>query len=500
MKLKYFLIVFLALSLFLPIHGLEPDKKQIIRFLEFPKPDLDFGRLLNDPFFCLNIYNDKFDEAAINQKIQNIEKGISKYSNPQDYYDLGNYYLDLNNYDKALSYYKQFLDKSDQIYDSDIQDLQKMFMLGDIYHSIARLDPSDKKNNLERSLSWLTKAVKFNPDNEKLWLKLGDCYLSQNKIVEALYCYYKILKDNNLDFSIYPRLQAASFQGDYIRLITNKPEEKMDNLHSFQDFDHIQTAINNSSHDLKKSLTLQHYIYLLRLLLLKNDAYAGNINLSKDEGKILREAEELLKNINIRGIKKNDISYLSGIVNYLKKDYKNALLEFEKSLSGNSADILKYNDILFINLFCLNNEKGVKTKVNDLMKKYTDPKYYMILAYFDMEKNETANAEMLCTQALNLRSNYAAPYLGLAVLNAMKGNLSLADVMIRKCTFYINDEYELNTVLYTQMQLDEAVIALLKDEKERAKIILRSMLSAGNNDKALELYEGCFGRYEKIQD
>jgi tetratricopeptide (TPR) repeat protein len=476
------------------MHGQEPEKKDIISFIEFPKPDLNFGRLLNDPFFCLNIYNDKFDEAVIKQKIKDIEKGLSKYSNPQDLYELGNYYFDLSNYDKALSYYKQFLDKSDQVYDSDIKDLQKMFMLGDIYHTISRIDPSDKKTNLERSLTWLNNAAELNPDDQNLLMKLGDCYLSQNRTVEALYCYNKILKNNDLDFSIYTRLQAASFQGDYIRLINSKPKERIDNLHLFQDFDYIQTAINNSGHELKKSLTLQHYIYLLRLLLIRDDSNAKNVNLSKDEGEILNEAEELLKSINIKGIKKNNISYLSGIVNYLKKDYKHALSDIEKSLIGNRSDILKYDDILFINLFCLNNEKAVKTMAYDLIKKYPDPKYYMILAYSDMAKNETLTAEMLCTQALSLRSNYAAAYLGFSAIYAMKGNFKSADEMIRKCTFHIHDEYQLNMMLYTQMRINEAVIALLKEENERAKIILQSMISDENNDKALEIYQRCFNK------
>ena len=485
MKIRYFLIL-LVFNLMLPTIGQEAEKKDIISFIEFPKPNLDFGRLINDPFLGLNIYNDKIDEASIKQKIKNIEKGLSKSSNPQDYYDLGNYYTDLNNYDKGIKYYKMFLDKSDE-YDLDLKDLQKMTMLGDVYFSISKIDTSYEISNLERSLFLFTKAVELNPDDQNLLMKLGDCYLSLNRTAEALSCYNKILKNNNEDFFIYAKLQAASFQGDYIRFIYNKAKEKIDNQNLFQNFDYIQTAINNAEQDLKESLTLQYNIYLLRLLLIKND-YPTIINLPKDEDQILDEAENLLKNINSKWIKKNNISYLLGIVNYLKKDYIQALSEFTKSLTGNKTDILRYDDMLFINIFLLNNDITAKNIIYDLIKKYPDPKYYMMLSYIEMQKNETLNAEMLCAQALSIKNNYGSAYSGLSVIYAMKGNYAAADDMLRKGIFHIHDEYPLNTMLYTQMKINEAVIALLKNENERAKIILQSVISTENNDKAIQLY------------
>ena len=280
MKIKYFLTLLLTLN-FVSIYGQGAAKKDISP--ESPKPDLVFGRLINDPFFGLNINNDKFDETLIKQKIE--------------------------------------------------------------------------ESNRESSLTRLIEAVELNPDDQNLLRELGDCYLSQNKTVEALYCYNIILKKNNKDFSIYTRLQAASFQGDYIRMINSKPREKMDNLHFFQDFDYIQTAINNSASALKESLALQHYIYLLRLLLIKNDTYGINSSLTKDESKILVDAEALLKNIKTKSIKKTNISYLLGIVNYLKKDYKQALTELEKSLSRNELDVFKNEDILFIKGILAKNEK-----------------------------------------------------------------------------------------------------------------------------------------------
>jgi tetratricopeptide (TPR) repeat protein len=448
MKLKPFIILFLILNFIFPIFGQdekkeeeteEKEEKDIISFIEFPKPDLDFGKLLNDPFFCLNIYN-KIDETGAKQKIKDTEKGLSKNSSLQDYYD--------------------------------------------------------KIVNLERSLSLLTKAVELNPDDQNLLMKLGDCYLSLNKTAEALHCYNKILKNNKEDFLVYTRLQAASFQADYIRLIYSKPNDKIDNLRFFRDFEYIQTAIDNSTDDLRESLNLQRCIYLLRLLLIKEGIYGPAVNLAKDEGTILEEAEELLKNIHSKGIKKNDISYLLGIVNYLKKDYKQAAAEFSKSLSGNNTDILKYDDMLFINIYFLNNETGAKTIAYDLIKKNNDPKYYMLLAYLEMEKNETLNAEMLCTQALRIRDNYAAAYSGLSVISAVKGNYANADAMIRKSIFHIYDEQSLNRPLYaqlhTQMMINEAVIALFKEENERAKIILQSVISDENNDKALQLYKRYF--------
>jgi len=253
-----------------------------------------------------------------------------------------------------------------------------------------------------------------------------------------------------------------------------------------------------SENESQESLALRQHIDRLRLLLIKYGGCAANINNSEDA--VIDETESLLKNINIKGIKKNDISYLLGIVNYLKKDYKQALSEFEKSLIGNRTDVLKYDDILFINIFCSNNVKASKTIIYDLIKKYPDPKYYMILAYLDMEKNESLNAEMLCIQALRLKSNFAAAFLGLSVIHTMKGNFKSADEMIRKCTFHIHDEYPLNKVLYSQMRMNEVVIALLKDENERAKIILQLIISAENNDKALQLHKRCFDKNEKIQD
>jgi hypothetical protein len=42
------------------------------------------------------------------------------------------------------------------------------------------------------------------------------------------------------------------------------------------------------------------------------------------------------------------------------------------------------------------------------------------------------------------------------------------------------------------MRVNEAAVALLKKEKERAYILLRSVISADNNRKALELYNRYF--------
>jgi hypothetical protein len=72
-------------------------------------------------------------------------------------------------------------------------------------------------------------------------------------------------------------------------------------------------------------------------------------------------------------------------------------------------------------------------------------------------------------------------------------------MMLRKGSFHIHDE-RLNIALHTQMKINEAAIALLKEENERAKIILQSIISVENNDKALQLYKGDFSKNEKTQN
>ncbi|HNX24349.1 MAG TPA: hypothetical protein PKG60_09895, partial [Spirochaetota bacterium] len=72
-------------------------------------------------------------------------------------------------------------------------------------------------------------------------------------------------------------------------------------------------------------------------------------------------------------------------------------------------------------------------------------------------------------------------------ISAIKGNYIAADEMIKKGNSVIKKNNS-GKQLYNEMKVNEAAIALLKNEKERAYILLRSVISVDNNEKAYQLY------------
>jgi len=500
MKLKFIITVAVLYMVGSPIFSNDVENKIILNSMEFPEPDLSIGDRLNDPLFAVKIQKKNTDNNEIKKTILKLEKELSDKSDPSKIYELANYYKETSDCEKAINYYRKFLESGK----GNAEDYKDILIKGDLYYSLSEIDlKTEKIDNLEKALFFLTKAVELNQEDLLQWIKLGDCYLSLEKTTEALYCYNKVLEKKLNDFSIYTRLQAASFQRDYLKLSDSRPSEKIENQKITEgfNFDYLQIAIDNSPADFKDSIKLQHYVYLMRLMLLKSELYVKNnqnIPLSfntvftKDEKIIIDEAANLVKSMRSKDIKNIDLIYLSGIINYLKSDYEKAISVFEEILKKEMNSELIYNDILFINFYHIKDNSGLKSLIGEILKLKPAPESYLILACIEFRNNELTKAEMLCKQSLKINESYPEAYSAIAVISALNGNYIEADEMIKKGNLLIQKTNSKESRLSSEMKVNEAAIALLKKENERAYILLQSVRSVDNNVKASLLYNRYF--------
>ncbi len=505
MKSKLLTILFIILTLSFSAAGEEDEKKNILNAMEFPSPILNFGSLLNDPFFTVNIGELISEPGDLEKKIRILENKGEFKNEPYRLYNLGNLYKDLMKYEIAVKYYKKFLESIEESGDKNSKDTKIIQLTGEAYYSLSEIgQPSERIANLERSLVYFTKAYDTDPTSLILWIKIGDSYLSLGKSIEAIYCYNKYMEKNKNDYTINPRLQAAVFQREYEKL---KEVNEIENLTVGEgvDYTYIETAVNNSDTGNKESLKLQHHIYLIRLLLLKkeyylnkmlNDRESGDFNLkrkfSNKEKKIIDDTEKLINAIADKNTARIKLKYLSGVINYLKDNYEESISDFNK-IPKNDVTIKQiYNEVLYINLFLLNENRKAKDLVEDIIKINPQPEHYLILASIEFKNNNIDKALMLCNQSLKIDEKFCEAYSGLSVLYAIKENYIAADEMIKKGNSLINRDDRKENLLFYQMRVNEAAIALLKNEKERAYILLRSVISTDNNSKALKLYNRYF--------
>ena len=108
----------------------------------------------------------KRNEEAIDYMLKVVSITPNDY---ECYKDLGNMYLILNQNDLAKEAYETSLDKKSNYYPS-------LGNLGIIYF----ID-----GNYERSIYYLLKAIKSNPQFAEAWVNLSNCYLKQGKLIEA---------------------------------------------------------------------------------------------------------------------------------------------------------------------------------------------------------------------------------------------------------------------------------------------------------------------------
>jgi tetratricopeptide (TPR) repeat protein len=449
----------------------------------------------------------KNDPAIIKKMILKKERETSP--GPVDLYNLGNLYREIHDYDSAVKKYKLSIRAFDSS-GSDASDFYKALVVkGHIYLYLSETDyRSDKQAYLEKSSVFLKTAIELKPETD-LWVKLGDCYLASGKCNEALYCYGHVPEKEKRINHIYARLQAVIFQADYQKLLDDFSWQKMKNLPVMQltDFENIQTAINNSAGAEKEIYKLQHYVYLLRLLLLKNEAFCSEKSsgacISTDihtveEKTVLKEAEAFIKSRGIKILSPASYNYLMGIISCLKSDYRNALVFFEESLRVNEYPEHVYRDLLAA-AGKSNDDAVIKKIIFSKISKYPDASDYLIIAGNEFKKGNLKNAEMLCTRSLKIKNYYSEAFSGLAVIYAFSGNYMAADEMIKKAGYYIQDVHA-GRKMKNRLIVNGAAIALLKNEKERAYILLRLVLSADNDEKAAMLFSRFFRKDGKIQN
>jgi len=506
MKIKSLLIAAAFIIYSLPSIAADIGKDEILSIMEFPKPDISIGNIINNPFFAINIMMDVIDVSGTEKKIKNIENVLTAETDPEIYYKLGSYYKDLNNSELAVKHYKTYLKTTPSSNTFDAEQYKSILIKGDIYYSLSEIDVKSKKvEYLENALLYLTRSIELNPENVKQWVKLGDCYLSLDKTTEALYCYNKALDNKKNIFQIYPRLQAAEFQRDFVKLSETLSAGRIKNQQIIEgfNFDYIETAINNSPSEIKDSLKLQHYIYLLRLLILKNEFYTLNSESVKfdqtgmftnDEKKILSDADIFLKTLSTKKIKAGNIRYLSGIISYLNSDYKKAIHNLKELKPEIEHSEFIQEDIIFISIHFLKDEKEIINNISEIIKVNPQPEFYLAMAEIEFKNKNYNKSEMICTQSLKINKNYAEAYSGIAFISALNGNYITADEMIKKGNFLVQKDYVKKNYLFNQMKLNEAAISLLKNEKERGYVLLRSILSVDNNEKASRLYNRYFNK------
>jgi tetratricopeptide (TPR) repeat protein len=500
MKIRSAITALILLTAAMPLFSEEAERNEILKLMIFPSADIRFGKTLNDPFFGLNIQKRNINYEETKKNIDEIEKNITDKSKPDLYFQLGNYYMDLSDSENAVKSYKRYLKLTSSTDLISAEDSNIILAKGEVYYSLYQIDLStNRSDNLEKALLFFTRAVELNPQGITTWIKLGDCYLYSGKTTEAAYCYNKAAEKNKSDFQIYARLQSASFQGDYLKLSKNMIEDKKQTLPGIKDFnfDYIETAINNSSAEFKESLRIQHYIYFLRLMILNDEYNRKNMTIelktgvSKGDGVMLSETEKLLKSSDSKNIEKYSIKYLTAVVNYLKGDYTRAIADFNEYNNLNGKRDSAYDDIIHINKNFVKNNSEYKKTIQEIIKINPKPEYYLIAGEIEFNDKNYSKAEMLCTQSLKINQNYAEAFSALAVVYSMNGNYIAADEMIKKGNLIIKNN-KTGKELKTQMKVNEAAVALLKNEKERAYVLLRSVLSVDNNDKAQQLYNRYF--------
>ncbi len=487
----------------MPLLSQQSENSYILESMTFPAAEIKFGRKLNDPFFALNIQKKYVDNEEIKRRILTIEKGLNERGDPDLYFQLGNCFRELNDIGNAVTAYNKYIELTSSEDIISLEDFKRMMNTGVAYYSLSEIDLRKRRSdNLEKALLYFTRAAEMNPDDAAVWIILGDCYLKTDKTTEALYCYNKTAEKNAMDFQIYARLQAASFQGDFLKLSKSIADEKIETVPDIQgfNFDYIETAINNSPAGIKEILKLQHYVYLLRLKIL-NDEYIRNHTKNipdtkktwsiNQNDKIITETETLVKSLRDKSIDNESAEYLSGMISFLKEDYKIAVSDFNRVLKSEKNQKQVYDDILFINLKIIKDYNEVKKNIENAITADPEERYYLIMAEIEFKNKNYSKAEMLCLQSLKINTDYTEAYSGLSVVYAASGNYLAADEMIKKGNSIIK-KHKHQKQLHIEMKVNEAAAALLKNEKERAYILLRSVLSVDNNDKAHKLYSRYF--------
>lgn len=207
-----------------------------------------------------------------------------------------------------------------------------------------------------------------------------------------------------------------------------------------------------------------------------------------------------IESINIKKIDPYIVRYLSGIIHYLNSDFKNAFIDFETIIIENKKSEIVHDEILFIVLYCLNDDRLTKRITDLYININPKPEDYLILANLEFKNKNTSKALMLCNQAIKLNKSYPEAYSAMSVLFSLDGNYSVADEMIKNGKKIFKETKLKNNNLYNQMLINETAIALLKNEKERAYILLQTVLSVDSNEKASLLYNRYFNKNEKIQN
>jgi tetratricopeptide (TPR) repeat protein len=512
MRLKQLLIIcFLFLSILHPaLHGEQADREFILKSMIFPDADIVMGNLINEPFFILNLQAKKTDVETVKKNILKTEKDTGKQPNAVDLFTLAGLYKEIHEYEKAVKFYKACLEILNKGDNNDSDYAKELVIKGDLHFALAEIDLiTDRTGNLERASYFYKSAVEIKSETV-LWIKLGDCYLALNKNNEALYSYMCALEKEKKINAIYERLQLASFQIDYLKLLENNSWDKIKNLQASQltDFEYIQTAVNNSKAAEKELIKLQHYVYFMRLLLVKNEYYRLNNPsikpdlkniLTSEEISILNEAESCIAAADRKGLKPSAYCYLKGIIYYLRDDYKNAVLNFEQSIEKDEYVLPAYKDLMNVVLKNINDNMLLKKIINKKVKIYPEPSDYLVLGQIEFNDNNFSAAEMMCSRALKINKNYAEAYSALSVIFAWRGNYIAADEIIKNGNTIVQNS-KISTRLNIQMRINEAAVSLLKNEKERAYVLLRSVLTVDNNEKADKLYNRYFSKDSKVQN
>lgn len=487
----YIFTFFIILSISLSTFSSE-DKNDILQSLDFPIPISYAWKTFNNPLYPFKIYKNSLDPSILQKEIILKEAKLKSNTEPLLYFELGNLYYSIGNYELAKNFFNNFLYITNSYTDNNEINSAR----GELLLHLSETTIEEECNDyLEMALYHFTRLSELEKNNSKYIENIGDCFLLLGRIDESLRLYKSIIYSDSNFIHINSKIQSAIFQKDYLNL-TSQSAINSSSLTKFiteYKFPYLQSIIDNSNSETKDVFKLQQYIYILRLILFHQGIVSETgVDISSDENEIISDAERFINTMNKSSIYSRYVEYISAVIKFLKKDYDSSMSYLVKIVNNNEFLNRSIEEDLFF-IYCIKKTASVKETIDRLIMINPAPYKFLCIGRIEFLNGNLDRSEMLCLQAIKLDSNYAEAYSALSVIYAFKGNYFAADEMIKK-GIQLTENKKYKRKFLHSMKVNEAAIALLKNEKERSYVLLRSVLSVDDNAKGSQLYNRYFNK------
>ncbi|MUH38191.1 CHAT domain-containing protein [Zobellia amurskyensis] len=127
----------------------------------------------------------------------------------------GDRLLEIGQFDKAIIYHQKVLKDSSNLYDYDVS-----LVLNSLAKSHINL------NQFSLAENYLSKAIKYNPDNSNTYENIGNLHQVQNDFKKALFNYQKAItwttnKNNEIDISNQPKFEELELSANKLFLLNH---------------------------------------------------------------------------------------------------------------------------------------------------------------------------------------------------------------------------------------------------------------------------------------